>query len=306
MAVPRLAVLPTDHRLAPGAVAAVREGGAELVDVGDASALVWVDPAGASALGDVLADHSGLDWVQLPFAGVEPFVPIIDASRRWTCGKGVYAEPVAEHVVTLALAGFRGLTTYVPASTWEAPEGRNLLGARVTVLGAGGITESLLRLLEPFGCDVTVLRRRAGEPMAGATVRPTSELHAVLPSTDLLVVALALTPETDGIIGARELSLLPGHAWLVNVARGRHVDHDALVDALRSGAIGGAALDVTEPEPLPDGHPLWDEPRCIITPHVANTPEMGAPLLFARITDNVRRYAAGEELIGPVDPVLGY
>lgn len=306
MAVPRIAVLPTDHRLAPGAVAAVQQGGADLVAVDDATALVWVDPAGAAALGEVLVEHDGLDWVQLPFAGVEPFVPVIDASRRWTCGKGVYAEPVAEHVITLALAGFRGLTSYVPASTWEAPEGRNLLGARVTILGAGGITDSLLRLLGPFGCDVTVLRRQVGESLPGATVLPTSELHGVLPSTDLLVLALALTPETEGIVGGPELALLPEHAWVVNVARGRHVDHEALVHALRSGAIGGAALDVTDPEPLPDGHPLWAEPRCIITPHVANTPEMGAPLLFDRITDNVRRYGAGEELIGPVDPQLGY
>jgi phosphoglycerate dehydrogenase-like enzyme len=287
-------------------VAAVREGGADLVEIDDATALVWVDPHGAEALRGVLADRDGLDWVQLPFAGVEPFVDVIDDSRRWTCGKGVYAEPVAEHVLTLALAGFRGLSTYVPATSWEAPEGQNLLGARVTILGAGGITESLLRLLGPFGCGVTVLRRRVGEPMAGATVRPSTDLHEVLPSSDLLVVALALTPETEGIVGAPELDLLPEHAWIVNVARGRHVDHDALVDALHSGAIGGAALDVTDPEPLPDGHPLWSEPRCIITPHVANTPEMGAPLLFARITGNVRRYGAGEELVGPVDPALGY
>ena len=269
MAVPRIAVLPTDHRLATGAVAAVQEGGAELVDIADATALVWVDPHGAEALRRVLTDRDGLDWVQLPFAGVEPFVDVIGDARRWTCGKGVYAEPVAEHVLTLALAGFRGLTTYVPATTWEPPEGQNLLGARVTILGAGGITESLLRLLDPFGCEVTVLRRRAGEPLARATVRPTSDLHEVLPSTDLLVVALALTPETEGIVGAPELALLPEHAWLVNVARGPHVDHDALVDALRAGAIGGAALDVTDPEPLPDGHPLWSEPRCIITPRGA-------------------------------------
>ncbi|MEO1063578.1 MAG: NAD(P)-dependent oxidoreductase [Actinomycetota bacterium] len=305
MASPRIAVLPAEHRLAAGAVAAVEAGGAELVEVADANALVWVDPHGAEALRTVLAAHDGLDWVQLPFAGVEPFVDVIDGSRRWTCGKGVYAEPVAEHVLTLALAGFRGLTTYVPASTWEAPEGQNLLGARVTVLGAGGITESLLRLLAPFGCEITVLRRRVA-PLDGALVRPIADLHDVLPTTDLLVVALALTPETDGIIGAAELALLSEHAWLVNVARGRHVDADALVDALRTGGIGGAALDVTEPEPLPAGHPLWAEPRCIITPHVANTPEMGAPLLFARITDNVRRYGRGEELVGPVDPALGY
>lgn len=281
-------------------------GGAELVDVAEATGLVWVDPHGPDSLGEVLGAHDRIDWVQLPFAGVEPFADVIDAERRWTCGKGVYAEPVAEHVVALALAGFRGLTTYVPAMTWQAPEGRNLLDARVTVLGGGGITASLVELLAPFRCEVTVVRRHADAPMPGATVRAVADLHELLPTTDLLVVALALTPETVGIVGATELALLPEHAWIVNVARGRHVDPDALLDALRAGSIGGAALDVTDPEPLPDGHPLWDEPRCIITPHVANTPEMGAPLLFARIADNVRRYADGEELVGPVDPELGY
>ena len=91
------------------------------------------------------------------------------------------------------------------------------------------------------------------------------------------------------------------HAWIVNVARGRHIITDHLVEALRSGAIGGAALDVTEPEPLPDDHPLWSLPNCIITPHVGNTPEMAKPLLAARVTENVRRYRKGEELLGLVD-----
>lgn len=284
----------------------MESGGGEIVDVAEATGLVWVDPHGADALGELLPSQPDLDWVQLPFAGVEPFVHLIGDERRWTCGKGVYAEPVAEHVVALALAGFRGLATYVPAQRWEAPEGRNLLGARVTVLGGGGITASLLRLLGPFGCDVTVLRRRAADGLAGASVRSIDDLHEVLPDTDLLVLALALTPETSGIIGADELALLPEHGWLINVARGAHVDTDALVEALRTGSIGGAALDVTEPEPLPAGHPLWAEPRCIITPHIANTPEMGAPLLYARIGENVRRYGRGEELIGPVDPAAGY
>lgn len=299
-------MLPIDHRLAAGATEAVVSGGGVLVEVAEATGLVWVDPHGAEALGELLAAHPDLDWVQLPFAGVEPFIGLIGDERRWTCGKGVYAEPVAEHVVTLALAGLRGLTAYVGARRWEAPEGRNLLGARVTVVGGGGITESLLRLLAPFGCQVTVLRRRVGEGLAGAEVRGVDDLAAVLPTTDVLVLALALTPETTGIIGAAELAQLPDHAWLINVARGAHVDTDALVDALRAGSIGGAALDVTDPEPLPEGHPLWAAPQCIITPHVANTPEMGAPLLFARIRDNVARYGRGEELIGPVDPDAGY
>ena len=92
------------------------------------------------------------------------------------------------------------------------------------------------------------------------------------------------------------------HAWLVNVAVGRHVVTDDLVKALQAGEIGGAGLDVTEPEPLPEGHPLWSLPNCIITPHVGNTPEMAKPLLAERITANVRRWAHGEPLIGPVDP----
>jgi phosphoglycerate dehydrogenase-like enzyme len=95
-------------------------------------------------------------------------------------------------------------------------------------------------------------------------------------------------------------------SWLVNVARGRHVDTGALVAALRRGAIGGAALDVTDPEPLPDGHPLWQLENCIITPHTADTPEMVERLLARRIRDNVARFAASEPLLGLVDPAAGY
>src|SRR5205085_8077075 len=118
-------------------------------------------------------------------------------------------------------------------------------------------------------------------------------------------LALALTPETTGIIGAGELALMDGDAWLVNVARGPHVVTDALVEALQSRQIGGAALDVTDPEPLPDGHPLWDLDNCLITPHTADTPEMTAPLLAERVRENVGRLARGEQLIGLVDPALG-
>lgn len=132
------------------------------------------------------------------------------------------------------------------------------------------------------------------------------ELAQVLPGTDVLVLALALTPATTGIIGAAELAALPDHAWIVNVARGGHIVTDDLVEALRAGQIGGAALDVTDPEPLPDGHPLWSLPNCLITPHVGNTPEMGLVLLAERVTANVALRVAGEPLIGPVYPDLGY
>jgi phosphoglycerate dehydrogenase-like enzyme len=137
-------------------------------------------------------------------------------------------------------------------------------------------------------------------------VLPANRYADALPGADLVVLALALTPETEGIIATDELDAMDDHAWLVNVARGRHVDTEDLVVALRDGVIGGAGLDVTDPEPLPDGHPLWSLPNCLITPHVGNTPEMAAPLLAQRITANVRRFAADEELLGLVDVDAGY
>lgn len=120
------------------------------------------------------------------------------------------------------------------------------------------------------------------------------------------MLALALTPKTTGLIGADELALMEPHAWLVNVARGKHIVTDDLVHALRHGVIGGAGLEVTDPEPLPDGHPLWSCSNCIITPHTGTTREMARPLLAARIRENVLRFAAGLDLIGLVDVKAGY
>jgi phosphoglycerate dehydrogenase-like enzyme len=132
------------------------------------------------------------------------------------------------------------------------------------------------------------------------------ERHEALPGADAVFLALALTPETARSFGRREFEAMERHAWLVNVARGGHVVTDELVEALTQPTIGGAALDVTDPEPLPEGHPLWALPNCLITPHTANTYEMAIPLLTARIAENVRRYAAGEPLLGLVEPALGY
>ncbi|QGG95957.1 D-isomer specific 2-hydroxyacid dehydrogenase family protein [Actinomarinicola tropica] len=302
---PRIAVEPNSGR-AESLRAAVVEGGGVLADVEDADALVWADAARADLMPGLLARGQQLRWVQLPFAGIENYVHLLDDERTWTCGKGVYAPPVAEHALALALAGLRHVAGYAREQRWSAPVGRNLLGARVTILGGGEITASLLELLAPFGATTTVVRRRS-TPMPGAdrTVT-TADLHDALDGADLVVVALALTPETEGVIGAAELDVLPSHAWIVNVGRGRHIDTDALVAALDAGRIGGAALDVTDPEPLPEGHPLWTHPRAIVTPHIANTPEMGIPLLAARVTENVRRFARGEPLLGLVDVDAGY
>jgi phosphoglycerate dehydrogenase-like enzyme len=289
-------------------VDAVEAGGGLVVGPSEADALVWAEPARADLMPAMLDDNPNIRWVQLPYAGIEPFLDMLRARAHleWTCGKGVYAAPVAEHILMLALAGMRGLATYARSSTWAAPEGRNLFGANVTILGGGGITEELLPLLAPFRCNVTVIRNRVSAMQGATTVVGPDRLHDILPTTDLLVLALALTPDTTEIIAKPELDLLSDHAWIINLARGRHIATDDLVDALRAGQIGGAALDVTDPEPLPDGHPLWDLANCLITPHVGNTPAMGLPLLADRVEENVRRRVAGEPLVGPVDTDLGY
>ncbi len=135
---------------------------------------------------------------------------------------------------------------------------------------------------------------------------PVVRLLEVLPHADFVVVAAALTPETRGLLSAAAFSAMKRDAWLINVARGGLVDTAALVAALEGGAIAGAALDVTDPEPLPDGHRLWTLPNAVVTPHVANTWDMALPELRALVGRNVRRFAEGAELEGLVDPAVGY
>ncbi len=153
---PLVAVEPECWRRADLA-AAVEAGGGRVAAVSDATALVWADPQRPELLPETV--HPGIDWVQLPYAGIEPFIHLLDHERTWTCGKGVYARPVAEHVLALVLAGFHHLGAYARARTWTAPVGRNLHGARILVLGGGGIVDEFLPLVAPFGCEITVVRR---------------------------------------------------------------------------------------------------------------------------------------------------
>lgn len=291
---------------APVLVDAIRAGGGAVVDVADAQALVWTDPLDVAGLDGLLAATPGIRWVQLPSAGVNRFLPIIDGQRVWTSAAGAYAQPVAEHALALGLAGLRQLPARARAHEWGAPSGHRLMGGSVTVVGGGGITKALLALLSPFAVQVTVVRRHPRPLEGAARVLSSDRLHEALAGADLIVLALALTPETVGIIGAPELNRMAGHAWLVNVARGAHVVTEDLVDALQARSIGGAALDVTEPEPLPAGHPLWSLDNCLITPHTSNTAGMAEPLFADRVRCNVERFAAGEPLLGLVDPALGY
>jgi phosphoglycerate dehydrogenase-like enzyme len=304
--VPRVAVGPDPSDFACDAI---RAGGGEPTDVdAKADALVWLNPADIDGLRAALQTASGARWVQLPFAGVERVAAagILDPGRAWTSAKGAYADPVAEHALLLALAGLRQLPRRIVARSWGEPAGTSLYDQPVTILGAGGITASLLELLAPMRVSATVVRNRADPVPGAAHTLEVSRLNEAIAGAQVVFLALALTPSTEHIIGAAQLAAMRPDAWLVNVARGGHVDTGALVDALTAQAIGGAALDVTDPEPLPDGHPLWDLENCIITPHTADTWEMIKPLLGRRIRENVARFAAGEPLIGQVDPAQGY
>ena len=306
MNAPRIAVGPGPARWADEAIS---RGGGQVVALDqDPEGLVWTDGGAMDALRAALATRPEITWVQLPQAGVERAFQagVVDPRRRWTSAKGAYAEPVAEHALALILAGLRLLKIRARARTWGRPAGESLFGQPVTVVGAGGIDTVLMRLLEPFGTPVTVVRRQP-EPVPGAARTFTTEqLTQALPGARAVVVTVALTPRTRGLIGQAELAAMAPDAWLVNVARGGVIDTGALTAALEKGQIGGAALDVTDPEPLPAGHPLWDLDNCLITPHTADTEEMTQPLLAGRIAENVGRLAAGTELIGLLDPGQGY
>jgi phosphoglycerate dehydrogenase-like enzyme len=288
---------------------AVRAAGAEIVDVdASAQALIWLDAHDLDGLRHALDAAPNARWVQLPFAGIERVADagLLDPDRTWTCAKGAYAEPVAEHALMLALAGLRLLKQRATAHSWGENAGESLYDQPVTILGGGGIAASLLELLAPLRVTATVVRRQADPVPGAARTLPTSQLHEALAGAKIVFVALALTPATVHIIGAPELAVMRDDAWLVNVARGRHVDTDALVLALRERTIGGAALDVTDPEPLPDGHPLWDLDNCLITPHSADTEEMIYRMLARRIEHNVLAFQQGAPLAGLIDPAAGY
>jgi phosphoglycerate dehydrogenase-like enzyme len=301
---PRIAIAPEPRE---SVVRAVRAAGGEPAPVdADADALIWM--SGLDGLGQALKDAPNARWVQLPYAGIEKVAEagLLDPDRLWTCAKGAYADPVAEHALMLALAGLRHLRRRITARSWGEPGGESLYDEPVTILGGGGIATSLIGLLTPMRCRVTVVRRHP-DPVPGAvrTVR-TQDRREAMAGAKVVFVALALTPATVHVVGPAELAAMRPDAWLVNVARGRHVDTDALVAALRERAIAGAGLDVTDPEPLPDGHPLWDLDNCIITPHTADTQEMIDRMLGQRIEANVAAFAAGRPLLGVVDTAAGY
>lgn len=305
-----VAILPSPADLH---VAAVTDAGGTVAPLDeDTRAVVWLDARDPDGLAAALDRAPGIEWVQLPFAGVDAFAHLIEEHGDrvlFTSAKGAYAEPVAEHALALTLATLRVLPKRARATSWATePEGVSLYGRNVVVIGAGGIALEYIRLLAPFEVSVTVVRR-SSDPVPGAdrTVT-TDELDAVLPDADVVMVAAAMTSGTAKILGAQQFARMKPSARIVNIARGGLVDTDALVAALHDGEVAGAGLDVTDPEPLPDGHPLWTTPGVVITPHQADTPEMVAPLLAERVRTNTTAFlgGAGEGFVGVVDPAAGY
>jgi phosphoglycerate dehydrogenase-like enzyme len=307
---PIVAVLPKPQ---PEYLAAVALGGGVAADLGEnTTGLVWTDSSDSVGLATVLETHPNVAWVQLPFAGVDNFRHVFESQLPrsdipvFTSAKGAYREPVAEHALMLALSLARVLPERLAAKTWGRKYADTLYDSNVLIVGGGGIAQEIARLLTPFRARVTVVRKHDGDVPGALQTLPFDSLDSVLSEADFVFLAAALTEETQGLFDADRFGLMKSSAYLINIARGAIVVSADLEKALRDGEIAGAGIDVTDPEPLPDGHPLWNCPGLIITPHTADTPEMCIRLLSDRIVENLAALIASKPLTGEVNLKLGY
>ncbi|GGF39505.1 D-isomer specific 2-hydroxyacid dehydrogenase family protein [Williamsia phyllosphaerae] len=287
--------------------AAIESAGGVLVALSDARVLVWA--GGVDDFPRELPDS--IEWVALKLAGIEEFMSagLIDDRRIWTNASGFYAENVAEHALALLLAGLRQIPAAV-RSRWDKDaidtSIRSLHGSTVAIVGAGGIARSLIPRLSACGAEVIAVNR-SGRPVDGAReTLPADRVGEVWSRCDHVVVAAPSTAQTRHLIDASVLAALPDHAWIVNVARGSLIDQRALLAAVRDGQIAGAAIDVTDPEPPAADDPIWDEPRIIVTPHVANPSSGLTRTLAPWIAENLRRFRAGRPLLSTITPGSTY
>jgi phosphoglycerate dehydrogenase-like enzyme len=291
-------------------VSAIEAAGGELSDLGpDVEALIWTDYSKPDLLLNTLEANPQLRWVQLPFAGVDAFADLLHLPVTFTSAKRSYSEPVAEHALMLAMALGRILPQRVKAQSWGQKHADSLYDEDVVIVGGGGIAQELVRLLVPFRSRVKVVRKRASEPFEDhgiAEVLPFEKLDEALSKAKFVFLACALTDETRFLFSTARFSALRSDSYLVNVARGEVVDQEALLTALDLGVIAGAATDVTYPEPLPEGHPMWGRDDLIITPHTADTKPIVERLFSQRLSVNVAAWISGNPLTGVVDPELGY
>jgi phosphoglycerate dehydrogenase-like enzyme len=247
---------------------------------------------------ELLAGPTGrLRVIQTLSAGVDWLVGRVPEHVMVCNARGVYDAPLAEWVVGAILAMQRGLVQSRDAQArheWKAIEPPELAGRRVVILGLGSIGTAIADRLRPFGVEVIGVGRTARDGVRGL-----ADLDEVLRDAEILVNILPLTSETTGLLDARRLGLLPDGALLVNAGRGRTIETAALVEELQAGRLR-AALDVTDPEPLPPDHPLWELPNVLLTPHMAGDSPASTIRAFELAGDQVRRFATGEPLINEV------
>jgi phosphoglycerate dehydrogenase-like enzyme len=273
----------------------------------------------ASITPDQLRAARSLQWVHCPSAGVGHMLypEMVRSAITITNGRGTSADTIAEHVLAVVLAVFRRLPTAHARQaqhTWaqdeiaSPPGNRTIAGSRVLVVGLGSIGSATAVRMHALGATVIGIRRQPdAAPVPGVeSVHPPGALHQLLPDADVVVLAAPQTMSTKGLIGETELARMKADAVLVNVSRGSLIDEDALVRALRAGALAGAALDVFRDEPLAPDDPTWDVPNLLITPHVSGFRHDHWDAAVALFIENRRRYAAGEPLLNVVDKEAGY
>ncbi|MBV1850527.1 D-2-hydroxyacid dehydrogenase [Catellatospora tritici] len=285
----------------------------ELHDFGDGPdfdvALVW--EADEGELARFVAAQQNLRWLHTKASGVPPQVLAALGGRGVvvTNGVGTHGPAVAEHVAALLLAHYKRLPTLLDAQRdrlWRPVAADEIRHKTIGVLGLGDLGRSTARLLTALGAVVLGLRRGPGAVAEVARTYRTAQLPEFLGQLDALVIAAPLTEQTRGLIGARELALLPGGAFLVNVGRGPVVDQDALAAALRCGHLAGAALDVFDDEPLAADSPLWALPNTIITPHCADSTVQTDERCLALLLAQIERYRRARPLDNTVDLSRGY
>jgi phosphoglycerate dehydrogenase-like enzyme len=262
-----------------------------------AQAQVWLPRGGGGVPDGLLGALPRLRLVQLMSAGAEQFVGRLPERVVLCNARGAHTPSTAEWAVTAALAAQRGIPGFVreqEAGRWSPGTARSMVGARVLVVGAGDIGHAIGRMLAGFDVELTYVARSGREG-----VRGTEELPELLPSADVVILVVPVTPETRGMVDARFLGAMKDGALLVNAARGVVVDTAALLAELTGGRLR-AALDVTDPEPLPEGHPLWSAPNLLLTPHVAGAVPDTNARAAAAVTDQLTRVLEGRALVNVV------
>ncbi|MCC7445812.1 MAG: D-2-hydroxyacid dehydrogenase [Anaerolineae bacterium] len=255
-----------------------------------------------------------LKWIQATSAGIGQAVKRYgyDTRTNWvfTTASGIHARPLAEFVMMAVLMfakDYQYLQDKQAAQQWQRYCSTELVGKTLAIIGLGKIGQETAKLAKAFDMRVIGSRRHPDRPVAHVDkLYGPDELPALLREADYLALACPHTPETENLIGAKELATLPRGAVLINIARGAVVDQNALIEALQTGHLRGAALDVFSPEPLPKGNPLWEMPNVLISPHSASTADTENQKLTTLFIDNLNRYLKGEPLINKLDTVKLY